>query len=282
MNGDQLGEQSGDRVEPSARESRKVAYPWLVEWLHGKFASVLGGESEPADVASIDFVTLRDEVVASDMPPEVRATVQHIGVRQLKEQYVRCVQFPKRLGTMIPHERESVLRVARENIDEVKTPEGKVAWTRLAEIVRTTTGVRISEGNLKNMHRKIVAVPLPLRNPSRPSAEKGGSGSLCADPDTRLGAPPFPSKRRKVAYETGKAASETGKAPSESGKVPSEKRAASYACSASSVAVRLPAFETVEGLTPTSTMRRVDEYLQELVRSCEMEAASRRKFQNLK
>lgn len=116
-----------------ARACRKSAYPWLVERLLEKFVGggVAGAEASsgagaegvagagaiaaPSEVAQIDFAALREELACSEMPPHVRGAFQHIRLRHMKEQYVRCVLYPKRSGNMVPAERESVLRVARED-----------------------------------------------------------------------------------------------------------------------------------------------------------------------
>lgn len=253
-----------ETYEPSARECRKVAYPWLVEWLRGKFSAVVRGEREPADVSSIDFGALLADLVSSDMPPEVRSTVKHIGCRQLKEQYVRCVQFPKRLGTMSSHERQSVLRVAIDSVSEFTNPDGIISWTRLAEKVRASTNVKISEGNLKNMQRKILVVPKKLRSVE----PRCGLAPLVEESVSDLWAltvPTFPSKRIRTDCGEG-TASETR------GDVRRPRENLDEARSASSATPRYPTFETVDGLTPTSIMRRIDTYLQELSRECERSA----------
>jgi hypothetical protein len=150
---------------------RKVAYPWLVQWLKKRFGPVDGAAAPPRDVTGVDFATLRAEMVSSEMPPEVRACIGLIRARHMKEQYVQCIMFPLRAGNMSLRDRQRVECFATANISTYRGSDGVVSWTRLAEKVRTTTGIMISDGNLKNMLRKTFAkmsesgaLPAPTRD----------------------------------------------------------------------------------------------------------------------
>jgi hypothetical protein len=252
---------TSDTHNSSARDCRKLAYPWLVEWLNKRFASVVSGDVEAADVATLDFSAMLSQLLESEMPPEVRRSASHIGVRHLKDQYVRCIQYPKRLGTMAPREREDVVKVVTDHVASFTRSDGVVSWSKLAEMVRGATGVRISQGNLKNMQKSI----------SKAADSRRGTDTLtCRDKDAGT------TLKRKRAMT---AASECGETDSEA--TTNAREPAAYVGiddAWSSCSTSIPVFEAVDNLTPNTTMRRVDEYLRQLVKSCELKTRRQNEY----
>lgn len=236
----------------SARAGRKAVYPWLVKWLSRKFGVNAAAQTQHFDAAMIDFASLRAEMLASDMPREVRASVDLVRVRHLKEHYVRSVLFPKRVGTMPPHERDLVTSFAKDHIASHTTPNGIVQWSRLAEKLRAATGVMISEGNLKNMLRSALA-------PCRKNPGGGAKDAPKARPPINASKTLTPSNAPKTLTPS----TAPGPEPRKPAQDP-EKLGAPRAPKFRAV----PPFEPVEGQTPTSIVRHVDRYLRELARDC--------------
>lgn len=317
---------------------RKVAYPWLVQWLRKRFGPVDGAAAPPRDVTGIDFATLRAEMVSSEMPPEVRACIGLIRARHMKEQYVQCIMFPLRAGNMSVRDRQRVECFATANISTYRGSDGVVSWTRLAEKVRTTTGIMISDGNLKNMLRKTFAkmsesgaLPAPTRDkghddrPGRKAKSRRCKAVPAKTQPAAYGAHEHEAQsasehgnrsatNREAQRETEHEAQSTTKhgtrretehearrqtnhgarretkhdnrsAIEEGGNDDPrqeldtyldwegfERSAMAYLRTSVPAAVTPGTFEPVDGLTPTSTMRRVDRYLCELLRCCDRPA----------
>lgn len=167
-----------DRRELAA--SRKAVYPWTKSWLSKRFACPDGAEQHP-DTCQIDFSGLKDELLRSEIPDDVRKNMAVVEPRHLRDLYIRCVKHPKRAGNMTPEELESVIRISRNNIHRWTTVDGGVSWARLAAEVRSETNVMISDDNLKNMFRIIVPSPTALQmsqQPSRLGKKRKRNGSL--------------------------------------------------------------------------------------------------------
>jgi hypothetical protein len=231
-----------------AKAGRKAVYPWLVKWLALKFGVDAAAQTQHFDAAMIDFASLRNEMLASEMPGEVRASIDHVRVRHIKEQYVRSVLYPKRAGTMPPHERELVTKFAKEHIESHTTPKGIVEWRRLAEKLRAATGIMISEGNLKNMLRSALVSP-----------RKGSGGGAKDCPENDAPKTQTPRNAPKSRIPSNAPCAEPGKS-FRGTKALEERRPPKIR--------GVQPFEPVEGLTPASIVRHVDRYLRELAREC--------------